>query len=89
MLIIITKDENHKQIDHEEWVLGQPKSSMVRGTHGERLHLIATNRELLWIRANITGIRLHPGHQVRWIGEDAIFIANALPKPEELQGQWI
>ena len=89
MLIIITKDKDDKDVDHEEWVLGQPKSSLVRGLHGTRLHVLANHRELNWIRANITGIRMHPGKQVRWIGEDAVFIANALPKPEELEGQWL
>lgn len=89
MLIIITHDRDGNQVDHEEWTLGSPKAMMVRGRQGSSLHLIATNRELNWIRANVSGIRMHPGNQVRWLGEDAIFIANALPRPEELEGQWI
>ncbi|MET0980261.1 MAG: hypothetical protein ABWX90_03335 [Candidatus Saccharimonadales bacterium] len=90
MLIIITHDRNDKLIDQVEWLLGNPKSIHVQGLHGTKLHLIATNRELAWIRANITGIRMHGSNQVRWIGEDAVFIANALPKPEDLEnGVWL
>ena len=87
MLILITYDKDGKQVDHEEWLLGDSKSMYVRGLHGSSLHVIATNRELNWIRANVSGSRQHSGNQVRWFGEDAVFIANSLPKPEELEGQ--
>jgi hypothetical protein len=89
MINIITKFPG--EIDrHEEWKLGDKKSHLVYGLRvGSIIHLIATNRELNWIRANVSGVRMHPGHQVRWIGEDATFIANSLPKPEELEGQWL
>lgn len=89
MINIITYDKNSIQADFEEWQLGEPKSVHVRGLHGTYLHLIATNKELDWIRAHITGIRMHPGNQVRWIGEDAVFIANALPKPEDVEVRWL
>lgn len=89
MLNIITKIPN--QIDiFEEWKLGDTKSPNVRGLHPTALlHVVATNRELNWIRANVSGIRMHSGNQVRWIGEDAVFILNALPKPQELEGVWL
>lgn len=88
MINIITKVEGRIDV-FEEWKLGDTKSPQVRGLHNSIIHLIATNRELNWIRANITGIRMHAGNQVRWIGEDAVFIANALPKPEQLEGVWL
>lgn len=89
MINIIT--QRPEQVDQfEEWKLGDEKSNRVYGlSRGSMIHLIATNRELAWIRANITGIRMHPGNQVRWVGEDAVFIANVLPKPEELKGVWL
>lgn len=89
MIVLIVHDAENRLIAQDEWSLGNPKSSVVYGNQGTKVTIIANNRELEWIRANITGIRMHRSHHVRWIGEDAVFIANALPKPEDLEGRWI
>jgi hypothetical protein len=88
MLVIVIKGKDDRLSDQVEWTLGMNKSMYAFGNHGTNLTLIGSGRELEWIRANITGIRMHRGDQVRWVGEDAIFIANALPKPEQLEGIW-
>lgn len=89
MLIIIVYDKDHKQIDYfDDWKLGMYPSQRVAGLHGSYLHVIAGGAELDWILENIQGIRKAPKgsrHNMRWIGDDAVFIANHLPHPEDLK----
>lgn len=88
MLVLIVKDSDDRLLAQDEWKLGDLKSIYAYGAHATAMTVIASGRELEWIRANISGIRMHRGDQIRWVGEDAIFIANALPKPEQLEGIW-
>jgi hypothetical protein len=89
MLIIIVYDKDHKQVSYiDDWKLGSPLLQRVVGLHGSYLHVIANGPELDWILENIQGIRKAPkgDRNMRWIGDDAVFIANHLPKPEDLKG---
>jgi hypothetical protein len=88
MIVVITYDKEGRQICEDHWNLGDSTYREPQGLNGTTLHVIATNRELEWIRANITGIRMNRSNHIRWIGEDATFIANSLPKREELEGKW-
>jgi hypothetical protein len=90
MLIIIVYDKDHKQVDYvDDWKLGMHPFNRVVGLQGSSLHVIANGAERDWILQNIEGIRKAPKserHNTRWIGEDATFIVNHLPHPDDLPG---
>ena len=91
MIVIIAYDKDHNQVDYiDGWELGSPPFRHVLGLRGSSLHVIANGPELKWILENIQGIRKAPNansrHNMRWTGEDAVFIANHLPHPDDLKG---
>lgn len=69
---------------HVEWEPGSANvSAKIFGLHGTQVQVSAHGPALEWIQKHISGIRM--SHDVKkvvnWVGEDAVFIMNNLPRP--------
>lgn len=85
MIVLIRVNKEKQRLEtQDEWRLGDATSVYAYGGVNEHTIIIASGRELDWIRDNITGIPMSKKNQIRWTGDIAAFIANSLPKPEEL-----
>lgn len=83
MLICTVRRAGH--IDAQfEWEPGSANvSSMIFGLNGTLVQVSAFGPALEWIKEHIQGIRMSVNvkNKVNWVGEDAAFIMNNLPRP--------
>lgn len=83
-MLVCTVHKDFLILSTVEWEPGRfSVPPMIFGLKDAAVQVTATGTSLEWIRINIVGIRMPRDRQeqVIWVGEDAVFIMNNLPRP--------